>query len=244
MSRAAFVGAALLLLSACSFRNVACGLPKADDQGQTPITGAAAPEASTTGSGSGGGGFQIAFLGDSVTAGLGLLSDEAYPAVLQRRFASEGYANVETVNAGASGDTTAGGMRRVSQTLGPGVRILVVALGANDALRGLTLQQTHDNLNSIIEAGLGKGVSVLLCGMEAPTNYGEDYRQNFHDIFVNLLREHSGKIAFMPFLLEGVAGNPALNQADGIHPTAEGARIIADQMYPKLRAMVDQIGGG
>jgi acyl-CoA thioesterase-1 len=163
---------------------------------------------------------------------------------LQRRFNSEGYANVETVNAGASGDTSAGGLRRVGQTLGPDVRILVIAIGNNDALRGLTLAQTHDNLNGIIEAALGKGVGVLLCGLEAPTNYGEDYRQTFRDLFVNLLREHSGKISFMPFLLEGVAGNPALNQSDGIHPTADGARIIADAMYPKLRAMVDQLGGG
>lgn len=232
------------MLSACSFRNVACGLPKADEQGQTPITGAPTPESSAAGSGSSGGGFQIVFLGDSVTAGLGLLAEQAYPAVLQRKFATEGYANVETVNAGASGDTTAGGLRRVGQSLGPGVRILVVALGNNDALRGLTLEQTHDNLAAIIEAALGKGVGVLLCGLEAPTNYGEDYRQTFRDIFVNLLREHSGKIAYMPFLLEGVAGNPALNQADGIHPTAEGARIIADAMYPKLRTMVDQMGGG
>jgi len=118
----------------------------------------------------------------------------------------------------------------------------VLALGANDALRGLTTQQTHDNLAQTIDVALSKGVFVLLCGMEAPTNLGPDYRESFRNVYINLLREYQGRISFVPFLLEGVAGNPSLNQADGVHPTAEGAKMVAQTIYPKLRDLVDRIG--
>ena len=181
------------------------------------------------------------FLGDSLTAGLGLLAQQAYPQVVADMLEKEGY-HVEPVNAGMSGDTTAGGLRRVEPLLSGSTRILVLALGANDALRGLTTQQTHDNLAQIIDVALSRGVFVLLCGMEAPTNLGPDYRESFRNVYINLLREYQGRISFVPFLLEGVAGNPALNQADGVHPTPEGARIIAQTLYPKLRDLVDRIG--
>ena len=120
----------------------------------------------------------------------------------------------------------------------------MLALGGNDALRGLTPSQSRENLAAIIDAARSKGVAVLLAGMEAPTNLGQDYQQAFHGIFSQLTRDYKDTVVFMPFLLEGVAGNAALNQRDGIHPNPEGAKIIAENMYPKLRVMVDSIGGG
>jgi len=225
----------LLFASACSLRDAACGRPT--DVVQVPDQpSATAPVDPTVGAQ-----VHVVFLGDSITAGLGLLAQQAYPQILADMLESEGY-HVEAVNAGLSGDTTAGGLRRVGPLLDNSVKILVVALGGNDALRGLTTQQTHDNLAQTIDLALSKGVFVLLCGMEAPTNLGPDYRESFRNVYINLLREYQGRISFMPFLLEGVAGNPSLNQADGIHPTAEGAKVIAQGMYPRLRDLVDRIG--
>jgi len=185
------------------------------------------------------GSLKIVFLGDSVTAGLGLLADQAYPALIGNQFATDGYSQVEVVNAGVSGDTTAGGLRRLGDALESGVRILVVALGGNDALRGLSPTQTHDNLAAIISGAEAQGVQVVLVGMLAPPNLGPDYRDAFARAFIDLSREHKKTVAYVPFLLEGVAGNPALNQPDGVHPTAEGAKIIADHLYPTLRNLVD-----
>lgn len=187
---------------------------------------------------------KIAFLGDSLTAGFGLLSQQSFPALIQAKFSADGFPEIEVINAGLSGDTTAGGLRRVQQVLEPDVRILVVALGGNDALRGLSVAETYNNLSEIIRLAQAHGAGVMLCGMEAPTNLGEDYRTAFRDVYMRLLREHQRQIAYVPFLLEGVAGNPALNQADGIHPTPEGAAIIADALFPKLRTMVESMGGG
>jgi acyl-CoA thioesterase I len=228
--------ALLLLISACSLRNVGCGsLPEAPPQTPPEVLSGAAPAGSPAT-------LRVAFLGDSLTAGYGLLASQAYPAQLQELLAAEGF-EIEAVNGGISGDTSAGGLRRVEQLLDASTKILVVALGANDALRGLTVQQTHDNLAGILDIALGKGVAVLLCGMEGPTNLGTDYRDAFRQVYVNLLREYQGRISFVPFLLEGVAGDPALNQADGIHPNQEGSKIIAKMLYPKLRDMVDRAGG-
>jgi acyl-CoA thioesterase-1 len=183
----------------------------------------------------------IAFLGDSLTAGLGLLENQAYPARVGELFAADGY-NVDVINGGISGDTTAGGVRRYDQLLTGGTRILVVALGANDALRGLTVRQTHDNLAAIVDGARAQGIGVVVAGMEAPTNLGEDYRAAFHNVFVSLVREYRGAgVVFVPFLLEGVAGHPELNQADGIHPNEEGAKIVASLMYPPIKSLVDRI---
>ena len=189
----------------------------------------------------------IVFLGDSLTAGLGLLSQEAYPSMLDEMFEAEGYGEVDVTNAGVSGDTTAGGLRRVHQMLSGSAEILVVALGGNDALRGLTITQTYDNLTGIIEEAQNASVDVLLVGMQAPTNLGEDYQTAFRAVFPRVARAHAPYVKFIPFLLEGVAGVPELNQPDGIHPNADGARRIAELLYPKLRDMVDQrlgAGGG
>jgi acyl-CoA thioesterase-1 len=239
--RAVVLLAATALVSACSLRNVACGRPA---PAQSTITDPASAPPPASSEPSEAQNFKIAFLGDSLTAGLNLLSQQAYPAVVQEMFAAEGYSQVESVNAGISGDTTAGGRRRVDQTLEPGVRILVVALGGNDALRGLGVAQTRDNIKAIIDAARAKGVRVLLCGMEAPTNLGADYRDGFREVFVQLAREYRADVKFVPFLLAGVAGNPALNQADGIHPNEQGARVIAELLYPTLRTQVDELGGG
>jgi len=218
----------------------ACGnLPSQQSSQGAPV----AVGASGGSSGGGSGTFEIVFLGDSLTSGLGLTSEEAFPALVQGEFAAEGY-NVEVVNAGISGDTSAGGLRRVGSALTADTRILVVALGGNDALRGLTATQTHDNLAGIIDAALAHNSAVLVAGIQPPTNLGEDYRGAFNDIFPRLLSEYRGRIALMPFLLDGVAGVPSLNQADGIHPNADGAKIIAEALYPRLRTIVDSLGGG
>ena len=154
-------------------------------------------------------------------------------------FHAEGYTEVDIVNGGSSGDTTAGGARRAEQLLSANTRILVVALGGNDALRGLTVKQTHDNLASIIDLAINRRMAIMLAGMLAPTNLGEDYQNSFRDLFVQLSREYQNSIVFVPFLLDGVAGDPSLNQADGIHPNAQGARVIAERLFPGLRRLVD-----
>ncbi|HXT69423.1 MAG TPA: arylesterase [Vicinamibacterales bacterium] len=230
--------ALLVLASACSIRDAACGASLPPAPANTP------PEVLSGGAPAGGGGaatLRVAFLGDSLTAGYGLLASQAFPAQLQEMLGAEGF-EFEAVNGGISGDTTAGGVRRVEQLMDAQTKVLVVALGANDAIRGLTLQQTHDNLAQILDIALGRGSFVLLCGMEGPTNLGTDYRDAFREVYVNLLREYQGRISFVPFLLEGVAGNPALNQADGIHPNQEGSKIVAKTLLPKLRELVDRAG--
>ena len=232
----AFTAALLVLASACTLRDTACGR-STKDVAQVPDQ----PSATAAVDPTVGAQVHVVFLGDSLTAGLGLLSQQAYPQVLQDMLENEGY-HIEAVNAGLSGDTTAGGLRRAQSLLGGSAKVLVVALGANDGLRGLTTQQTQENLAQIIDLGLSKGMFVILCGMEALPNYGPDYRESFKNVYLNLLRQYQGRISFVPFLLEGVAGNPSLNQADGVHPTAEGAQIIAKTIYPKLRDVLDRIG--
>ena len=229
----------LFLASACSVRDAACGkpAPQGAQAGPTAITGETAEStASTT--------FTIAFLGDSLTAGLGLLSQQAFPAKIEEMFRADGYTSIEVVNAGLSGDTSAGGLRRVEQAIDPTTKILVVALGGNDALRGLTVNETRENLRQIIDIAQAKGVLVMLCGMEAPTNLGEDYRTSFKQLYFDLLRSYQRQIVYVPFLLEGVAGRPEMNQADGIHPNEKGATVIAELLFPQIRDMVNRVGGG
>ena len=180
---------------------------------------------------------RIVALGDSLTDGLGLQRDETYPTRLQEILRAEGY-DVEVVNASVSGDTTAGGLRRLEWALEGDVRILIVALGGNDGLRGLPVGQMKENLREIVTRAQQKGVAVLLAGMEAPPNFGSLYTDQFREVFHELARDH--EVGFVPFLLEGVAGNADLNQADGIHPTAEGARMIAAHMWPVLQSILDK----
>jgi len=178
---------------------------------------------------------RLVVLGDSLTAGLGLQKDESYPAVLGRMLKEHGY-DWEVINAGVSGDTSGDGRQRAGWALEGDVRILIIALGANDGLRGLPVNQMKTNLQTIIDRARQRAIRVLLAGMEAPPNYGEQYAKEFHEVFVDLARQN--KVEFVPFLLEGVAGMSRLNQSDGIHPTSEGAARIADHLWPAVEKMV------
>jgi acyl-CoA thioesterase-1 len=176
-------------------------------------------------------------LGDSLTAGYGLDSGDAYPARLQRRLDAAGL-DYEVVNMGVSGDTSAGGVRRLDWALDGDVRILIVALGGNDALRGLPPGQLAQNLSAVINRARARGIDVLLCGMEAPPNYGPAYTRAFRNVYRQVADQKN--VTLLPFILEGVAGVASLNQADGIHPTAEGAERIADLIWPHLSRMLQQ----
>jgi acyl-CoA thioesterase-1 len=178
---------------------------------------------------------RIVFLGDSLTAGLGVSPAQAYPALIQERLRAGGYPHA-VVNAGVSGDTSAGGLRRLDWSLQGRVDVLVVALGANDALRGLAVNELERNLDAIIEGARARGVRVLLAGMEAPPNFGPVYTRRFRAAYADLAKTE--RVAFVPFLLAGVAGVPALNQSDGIHPNPEGHRVIADLVWRQLEPML------
>jgi len=179
---------------------------------------------------------KVVVLGDSLTAGLGLSLDEAYPALLQEKIRKAGY-DWDVVNAGVSGDTSAAGLQRAEWALDqPNVRILVLELGANDGLRGLPVDEMKKNLGAIIEHAQAKHVAVLLAGMEAPPNFGPEYTVSFRQAYRDLARQY--KVTLLPFLLDKVAGNAPLNQADGIHPNVEGARIVADTVWAALQPMV------
>jgi acyl-CoA thioesterase-1 len=172
----------------------------------------------------------VAF-GDSLTAGFGVAADEAWPALLQARLQREGYP-YRVVNAGVSGDTTAGGLRRVDWALRSPPEVAIVALGANDGLRGLSLAAMRDNLRGIVGRFQAAGVRVLLAGMRLPANYGDEYTRGFVEVFGEVARQE--RVPLMPFLLAGVAVDPRLNQADGIHPNAEGHRVVAERVWPFL----------
>lgn len=179
---------------------------------------------------------RIVFLGDSLTAGLGLAQDQSVPALIQQRLAREHY-DYEVVNAGVSGDTSAGGLSRLDYSLEGDVRVLVIELGGNDGLRGLPVAAMKANLDEIITRAKQRGVTVLLTGMEAPPNYGAAYTSEFRQAFRDLAREHD--IAFVPFFLDGVAGVSALNQGDGIHPNPEGARAIERTIWASLEPLLE-----
>jgi acyl-CoA thioesterase I len=177
----------------------------------------------------------VVALGDSLTAGLGVAADEAFPARLETRLKTEGYA-YRVVNAGVSGDTTAGGLRRVDWVLRARPEVVIVALGANDGLRGQDPRVMRANLDEIVARLQAAGARVLLVGMRLPPNYGGDYTKEFEAVFPAVARR--AKVALVPFLLDGVAGVPPLNQADGIHPTAAGQQAIADHLWPYLRPLL------
>ncbi len=177
----------------------------------------------------------IAF-GDSLTAGFGLAEKESYPYLLQERLQADGY-DYEVINAGVSGDTTIGGLERADWVLGQeNAKILILELGANDLLRGLSPSKMKENLAKIIQKAKAKNIEVLLCGMLAPAAAGSDYQREYTMAFPNLADEH--KVAFLPFLLDGVALKKELNQADGIHPNAEGEKIMTDNVYKALKPML------
>ena len=172
----------------------------------------------------------ITVLGDSLTAGFGLLPEDAFPAQLEARLQRDGLA-VRVVNAGVSGDTSAGGRARLDWVLADAPDMVIVELGANDALRGLAPSETEANLDA------GRGVAVLLTGMLAPPNLGADYGREFQAVFERLADKYA--VAFYPFFLDGVAARPGLNQADGIHPSAEGVAEIVVRIAPYVRRLIE-----
>lgn len=217
---------------------VACGR----DRSEIPSTSSFAPAASAHGGGADASKApapaarpRVVILGDSISAGLGISPTDAFPGVLQRKVDQAGL-NFEIVNAGVSGDTSAGGVRRLDWALDGDVKVLVLELGANDGLRGLPVSEMTRNLGAIIERARARGITVLLLGMEAPPNFGPVYTSEFRMAFKTLADEH--RVPFVPFLLSGVAGLPALNQADGVHPNAEGARMVADTVWATLQPLL------
>ncbi|PWS38128.1 arylesterase [Falsiroseomonas bella] len=189
--------------------------------------------------GAGGGEIRLLMLGDSITAGFGLARSEGPPARIQALLREKGR-NVRVIDAGVSGDTTAGGRARLAWALADRPHAVIVALGGNDGLRGLTPAQMKANLEDILDRLGQRNIPVLLAGMVAPPNLGRDYGEEFSAVFETLARERPN-VVFYPFLLDGVAGNPALNQADRIHPTAEGADLIARRMLPFIKTLLDRV---
>lgn len=178
---------------------------------------------------------RVVILGDSIAAGYGLRREESFPARLQERIDREGLP-FEVVNAGVSGDTSAGGLRRLDWSLEGDVRVLVVELGGNDGLRGLPPAELKKNLTAIIRAARQRRLAVLLCGMEAPPNAGPAYASAFRETYTAVAREE--RVPLVTFVLDGVAGVQSLNQQDGIHPNAQGARMVADTVWPKLAPLL------
>jgi acyl-CoA thioesterase-1 len=179
-------------------------------------------------------------LGDSLSAGLGLSAADAFPAKLQKALKDKGV-DVEITNAGVSGDTASGGRDRLDWSVPQGTEAVIVELGANDALRGTDPAITRSALSDIVSRLKARGVAVLLLGMLAPPNYGSDYAAWFNTIYPDLSKSFG--VPLYPFFLDGVAADPKLNQADGIHPTAEGVDIIVKRILPTVEAFLGTIRG-
>jgi len=178
---------------------------------------------------------RIVVLGDSLASGRGIGATQAFPAILQEKLDDEGL-EFEVVNAGVSGDTSTGALRRFERALAGDVRVLVIELGANDGLRGVPIAQVKSNLSRIIEAAQARGISVLLCGMEALPMHGWDYTLAFHNAFGELAKQY--QVPLVPFIMMNVIGNRELMQPDRAHPNAAGARAIADNIWPFLKPLL------
>lgn len=181
---------------------------------------------------------RILFYGDSITAGLGVDKSQAFPALIQQKIDSAGL-NYEAVNAGLSGETSAGGLRRIDWVMQREIDIMVLELGGNDALRGIDLTDTKNNLQKIIDKVVAKypEAQIILAGMQVPPNLGQEYTQQFIRMYPQLAEEND--LPLIPMIMDKVGGDEQLMQADGIHPTAEGHRIIADLIWQKLQPMLD-----
>lgn len=187
---------------------------------------------------------KLLFLGDSLTEGFGVEPEESFPALIDTMLKQKGYRNVKMINAGISGSTTASAVSRLKwylkmpSEMKPTTAsetkkdILFLALGANDGLRGLSLKEMEQNLNTTIEIALAAKMEIILAGMEIPPNYGDEYTRNFRDVFKNLAKRH--KITLMPYLLKDVGGFDHLNLPDGVHPNAEGYKIVAANVLPYI----------
>ncbi|WP_298259640.1 arylesterase [Bradyrhizobium sp.] len=182
--------------------------------------------------------IKMVVLGDSLSAGLGLSGADAFPAKLQKALKARGIA-VDVTNAGVSGDTASGGLDRLDWSVPQETQAVIVELGANDALRGIDPAVTRAALTDIVKQLKGRGVAVMLCGMVAPPNYGADFAAHFDSIYPGLAKAYD--VPLYPFFLQGVAADPKLNQADGIHPTAAGVDIIVKNILPNVEAFLGSI---
>ena len=180
----------------------------------------------------------IVALGDSLTAGYGLPANAAFPVVLEKALKARGY-SVSIINAGVSGDTSQGGLDRLDWSVPDGIRGVILELGANDALRARNPADTMRALDGIITRLKARNIEVMLCGMLAPPNLGAEYTRAFEKVFTDLAQRHG--LVFYPFFLDGVAGEPKLNQRDGIHPTAEGIRVITGRILPKAEEFIKRL---
>lgn len=230
---APFLLALMLILAACGdgsdSQQTTYSTPS---QSESEAEQTEAPEPSSTEAST------ILILGNSLAAGYGLNNvEDAFPALIQARIDSLGL-GYRVVNAGVSGETTTGGNNRLDWLLRQSVDILVIELGANDGLRGIDPSETKKNLLAMVEQARAKhpDIRIVLCGMEAPPNMGQDFTSSFRQIFSTVAEQKD--VALVPFILEGVAGEPELNQADGIHPTPEGHQILADNLWEVLGPMV------
>jgi acyl-CoA thioesterase-1 len=179
----------------------------------------------------------ILSVGDSLTFGLGVPADKTWPALLEAKLKTDGYPNVQVINAGSSGATTAFGTSALKFHLKRGKPDLIIyALGANDGLRGIDPATTYKNLSQAMDLIQAQGIKVLVLGMKAPPNYGEKFPKDFESSFTKIKDRY--KPSFVPFFLEGVAGNPALNQADGIHPNEQGYQKVLTLVYPKVKELL------
>ncbi|WP_249779807.1 arylesterase [Bradyrhizobium sediminis] len=183
---------------------------------------------------------KMVVLGDSLSAGLGLSASAAFPGRLQKALESKGIA-VDMINAGVSGDTSSGGRDRLDWSVPQGTDAVIVELGANDALRGTDPRITRSALSDILTRLKARKIAVLLCGMVAPPNYGADYSARFNAIYPDIAREFG--VPLYPFFLEGVAADARLNQADGLHPTAEGIDVIVKNILPTVEAFLGAVSG-
>jgi len=184
--------------------------------------------------------IKMVVLGDSLSAGLGLSASSAFPARLQKSLEAKGIA-VDMINAGVSGDTTSGGRDRLDWSVPEGTEAVILELGANDALRGIDPRVTRAALTDILTRLKARRIAVLLCGMVAPPNYGSDYSARFNAIYPELAKSFG--VPLYPFFLEGVATAARLNQADGLHPTAEGVDMIVKNILPTVEAFLGTISG-
>ena len=181
----------------------------------------------------------LLILGDSIAAGYGLDREEAFPALIEEKIKEAGL-NYRVINAGESGDTTAGGLRRIGWHLRQPIDVVLVELGGNDGLRGIAPEETERNLQGIIDKVRGKypEAKFVIAGMEMPKNMGADYVGKFREVFPKIAKENSA--ALVPFLLEGIAGKAEFNQPDRIHPTAEGHRIVANNVWKVLKPVLER----
>jgi len=183
--------------------------------------------------------INIAAFGDSLSAGFGLGPGESFPEQLQQALIEQGYANITIINAGNSGDTSADGLSRLDWSIGDDIDAVILEFGANDGLRGLSVVEARQNIDAMLQRFQEREISVLLTGMEAPPNMGDDYRDEFRKIYPDLAAKYN--VLLYPFFLDGVAAQPKLNQADGIHPNKIGVEKIVKKIMPDLIKLIEQV---